>query len=66
MKKPVPPCKGCESRAVGCRNSCGAWIAYEYQKSEYQKAYSEYAKGMRDAEHIAIDRAINQKKRYKK
>lgn len=30
--KVMPPCRGCEKRAVGCRKECRAYRAYEIQK----------------------------------
>lgn len=33
-----PPCKGCKCRAIGCHNTCAAYIKYSLSRKEELEA----------------------------
>lgn len=39
MKKPNPPCKNCEQRAVGCHGNCEEYITFKKEKDAYDTEY---------------------------
>lgn len=38
IPRPVPPCKECETREVGCHATCIRYKHYEKKRKEYNKA----------------------------
>lgn len=66
MNKPSSPCKGCEDHNARCKFECERWQEYEKAKAEYNEAYQKYVQLEHDTSGIAIRRAYEQRRKYKR
>lgn len=55
MANKLPPCKGCEERAVGCHSVCDRYITWKAQRDEIKKELTKIA--MQEQEQNDIEKS---------
>ena len=64
MKRPLPPCKGCEKHDATCKFECDKWREFEKANAEYREAYHQHEVIENAISRLAISRAhLKYKKR---